>query len=260
MNPSSKQLAAARRRTILQALHSEGQVSANTLSSALGVTHETVRKDLVSLHRQGLLRRVHGGAVPIGDAPLSFEPALAARTGQAQEKKRIAAAALDFVPDDGAILIDSGTTTMALAEALTARPGVLAITNSLPIALTLLSRVGSVTTLGGTVRDRTSATAGDWAVRHLDSVRADVAFLGTNAFSISAALATPDQSEAAVKSAFVRSAALRVLLADHTKFGRTSVFRYAELTDIDVLVTDIGLSRADALALERECSLEVMRV
>ncbi len=252
------QLAAQRHQAILDTLHSTGQVSAAGIAEAFGVTHETVRKDLLHLQERGLLQRVHGGAVPVES--VSYEPHVGSRTTYAAEKSRIAAAARRFLPERGAVLLDSGTTIAALAEAFPPSPEVIAITNSLPIAITLLRRAGTVATLGGRVRPETQATVDEWALRHLESVRADVAFLGANAFSLEHGLATPDQAEAAVKRAFVRSARLRVLLADHSKAGRESVFRYAELTDLDVLVTDTGMDRDEAAHLEQTCGVEVIRV
>jgi DeoR family fructose operon transcriptional repressor len=190
---------------------------------------------------------------------VAYEPHVVARTTYTKEKARIAAAAVQFVPETGAVLLDSGTTTGALAEVFPSRPGVLAITNSLPIALSLLPRAGAVAMLGGRVRPETLATVDEWALRHLESIRADVAFLGANAFSVEHGLATPDQGEAAVKGAIVRSARLRVLLADHSKLGRESVYRYAALPDVDVLVTDAGLTDEVAAELEQKCGVEVVR-
>jgi DeoR family fructose operon transcriptional repressor len=138
-------------------------------------------------------------------------------------------------------------------------PHLLAITNSLPIAMALLPKAGSVAALGGRVRPQTQATVDEWALQHLGSIRADVAVLGANAFSVEHGLATPDQSEAAVKAGFVRSARLRVLLADHSKFGRESLFQYAALSDIDVLITDDGLTERAADNLLRGSGVEVIR-
>ncbi|GAA1798165.1 MAG: DeoR/GlpR family DNA-binding transcription regulator [Actinobacteria bacterium] len=250
-------LAATRHQQILTELAARGQVSAMGLAERLGVTHETIRKDLVVLQERGLLRRVHGGAVPVES--LAHEAPVAARTAYGPEKLRIAEAARAFLPDEGAVLLDSGTTTLALAQLLPPSEQLMAITNSLPIATTLLPRVGGLTIIGGRVRRETEASVDQWALRSLEAVRVDVAFLGTNAFSLDHGLATPDEAEAAVKSAFVGAARLRVLLADHSKFGRESVFRYATLHDIDVLVTDTGLSADDARAITDAAGVEVVR-
>lgn len=253
------QLASARHSAILTALRVRGHVKAVQLADEFGVTHETIRKDLLTLESHGLLRRVHGGAVPVES--LSFEPGISERTSMAAEKQRIAAAAADFLPPSGAVLIDSGTTTAALAANLPRESSLVAVTNSLPIALTLMGYPQlTVHILGGQIRSATTATVDSWALRHLQEVRTDVAFVGTNAFSVKHGLSTPDASEAAVKGAMLESARLTVLLADHTKFGREAMFRYADLTAIDVLVTDDGMSEADARSLTTAAGIEVLRV
>ena len=229
------------------------------MADEFGVTHETIRKDLLVLESHQLLRRVHGGAVPTDS--LSFEPSLHERTMMGAEKQRIAAAAADFLPPSGAVLIDSGTTTAALAAHLPVGSSLVAVTNSLPIALMLAGHPElTVHILGGQIRSATTATADSWALRHLQEVRTDVAFLGTNAFSLKHGLSTPDASEAAVKGAMVESARLTVLLADHTKFGLEAMFKYADLEAIDVLVTDDGMSTPDARSLTSAAGIEVLRV
>ena len=248
-------LAPQRHQFILDELARTGQVVATQIAETLGVTHETVRKDLMLLQSEGHLRRVHGGAVGVGS--LTREEPVATRTAYAQEKARIARAALDFVPLDGAIILDAGTSTAALADALPVAPALRAITNSLPIALSLLPKVGAVSLLGGRVREITQATVDQWA---LSAVRSDVAFLGANAVSIGHGLATPDEPEAAVKAALLGAARFRVLLSDHSKLGRESIYRYGELADLDVLITDTGLPSAEAEAITRATGVEVQRV
>lgn len=257
--PPDLQLPSARQAAILAALGAVGQVRAVTVAGELGVTHETIRKDLLTLEGEGLLRRVHGGAVPVESA--SFEPLVSARTHMAAEKKRIAAAALAFLPDRGAVLFDSGTTTEALATMMPTGSSLTVITNALPVASALMAHPAlTVHMVGGRIRNTTMAAVDSWALRDLREVRADVAFVGTNAFSVEHGLSTPDTAEAAVKRAMVKSARLTVLLADHTKFGRDAVFTYADIGEVDVLITDEGLTQADTEQLEISARLEVIRV
>lgn len=256
---SDLQPASTRQSAILGTLRTRGQVRAVKMAEELGVTHETIRKDLLTLEAHGLLRRVHGGAVPVES--LSFEPAIGARTSMADEKQRIAAAAAEFLPPTGAILLDSGTTTEAFAAQLPPASSLVAITNALPIALALMTHPQlTVHLLGGRIRSATMATVDSWALRDLGEVQADVAFVGANAFSLEHGLSTPDSAEAALKHAMVHAARLTVLLADHTKFGRDAVFKYADLDAIDVLVTDEGLAVADARELEAAAGIEVVRI
>jgi DeoR family transcriptional regulator, fructose operon transcriptional repressor len=249
--------ATQRHQVILRKLRSEGQLRALDVAHELGVTHETVRKDLLQLEGRGLLTRVHGGALPV--ETLSYEPSVTARTTLAPEKRRIAAAAADLVPAEGAILIDAGSTTAALAENFPMTAKLTVVTNALPVALTLMAYPNlSVHTVGGRVRPTTMAEVDHWALRALGEVRVDVAFLGANAFSVEHGLSTPDDSEAAVKRAMVTAARRTVLMADHTKLGRVAVFKYAEISAIDVLVTDKGMAMKDVRALQA-VGVEVIR-
>lgn len=227
-----------RHQQILGRARADGRVDVTRLAAELDVTPETIRRDLTALERHGLLRRVHGGAIPV--ERLGFEPGLADREGLlAGEKERIAKAALDELPDGGAIILDAGTTTVRLAEALPADRELTVVTHALPVATVLASRPGTTLHLvGGTVRGRTLAAVGTWALRELAELHVDVAFLGTNGITAEHGVTTPDLAEAAVKRALVAAARRTVVLADHTKVGRVDLARVAELEQIDTLITD----------------------
>jgi DeoR family transcriptional regulator, fructose operon transcriptional repressor len=231
-----------RHAAIVTRARAAGRVEVAELAEVFDVTPETVRRDLTALERAGLLRRVHGGAILVD--LFGFEPALAVRESvQTAEKSVIAEAALAFLPEEGAIALDAGSSTYRLAELLPVDRALTVVTNSLPIASLLASRKElTVHLVGGRVRGRTLATVDSAALTYLASVFVDVAFLGTNGFSIARGLTTPDSAEAAVKAAFVSSARRRVLLADHTKYDSAHFAHVADLADIDVIVTDSALS------------------
>ena len=233
--------ATERHQEILSQARLDGRVEVKALADALDVTPETVRRDLTALERRGLLRRVHGGAIPV--ERLGFEPAVADREGRmAGQKERIAKAALDELPDGGAIILDAGTTTIRLAEMLPTDRELTVVTHSLPIAM-LLSTRGNIALhlLGGTVRGRTLAAVGPWAERSAADVYADVAFLGTNGITVERGLTTPDLAEAGVKRALVAAARRTVVLTDHTKFGRADFAQVAPLSAVDTVITDSEL-------------------
>jgi DeoR family fructose operon transcriptional repressor len=237
-----------RRQAIVRSLRATGRIDVAQIGAELGVTSETVRKDLIQLERAGVLRRVHGGAVPIES--LSFEPDVSARTEYADAKLRIAKAALAHVPDTGSVLLDAGSTTARLAEHLPTDRALTVFTNTLPIALSLLGRPNlTVHTLGGRLRGPTTAEVGPWADRALRDLNVDVAFLGTNGISLERGLTTPDPVEAATKQLMTSAARRRILLADHSKVGLVSLCKHAELTDIDLLITDSDLPADQAAAL-----------
>ncbi|MFC6081706.1 DeoR/GlpR family DNA-binding transcription regulator [Sphaerisporangium aureirubrum] len=238
-----------RQQEILRRARAIGRVDVVTLAAEFSVTTETIRRDLTVLERAGVLRRVHGGAIPV--ERLGFEPALAARDEvMTAEKERIAKAAVAELPEDGSIIIDAGSTTGRLVQILPADRELTVIVNSPPLATVLATRSNlSVIMLGGRVRGRTLATVDDWALRPLAQVNVDVAFMAANGCSLRHGLTTPDPAEAAIKRAMIEAANRSVLLADHTKFGDAYLSRFASLSEIDVVITDSGVDPVVAAEL-----------
>jgi DeoR family fructose operon transcriptional repressor len=230
-----------RQQRILDIARTDGRVEVAALANQLDVTPETVRKDLTALERHGLLRRVHGGAIPLEN--LGFEPKLAVRQERyTAEKERIAKRALDELPAEGTVLLDSGSTTQLVAELLPYDRELTVVTNSVSIAGVLAQRENvSLYLIGGRVRGRTLAAVGEWAVGALAAVSVDVAFLGTNGVSVRRGLTTPDQDEAATKRAMATAGRRIVALCDHTKFGADHFAQFAALADVDTIITDSGL-------------------
>ncbi|SDD44378.1 DeoR/GlpR family DNA-binding transcription regulator [Actinokineospora iranica] len=240
--------AAERQQLIAERAREAGRVEVAVLAEDLGVTTETVRRDLDALEKRGVLRRVHGGAIPI--ERLRFEPELAARDAEATaEKQRIAKAALAELPAEGVILLDAGTTTARLADLLPADRDLTVVTNALPIATTLATRGVNVLVLGGRVRGKTLAGVDAWALDTLRDLYVDVAFLGANGLS-GRGLSTPDQAEAAVKRAMVAAGRRVVALVDSSKAGTECFARFATLEQVDTIVTDDGLDADEAAEFE----------
>lgn len=260
-----------RQQEILRLAREGGRVDVLSLAEEFQVTAETVRRDLKALDRAGLVRRVHGGAIPAGR--LDFEPDLAERDAvAADEKQRIARAALAELPGgesgpgdpggsggSGSVILDAGTTAARLAAEIPLEAELTVVTHGLPVAARLADHPGlTLHLVGGRIRRRTRAAVDDWALRAYREVNADVLFLATNGFSLDGGLTTPDLAEAAVKRTLIAAARRVVLLADSAKFGQQHFARFGELSDVDLLITDTGLSPDDALAIER-AGTEVVR-
>ncbi|MFJ8674234.1 DeoR/GlpR family DNA-binding transcription regulator [Streptomyces sp. NPDC093589] len=285
-----------RQQEILRLAREGGRVDVLSLAEEFQVTAETVRRDLKALDRAGLVRRVHGGAIPAGR--LDFEPDLAERdVVAADEKQRIARAALAELPGvalpgavppgvepshreahgdaprdahrgaaanglgsaTGSVILDAGTTVARLAAEIPLEAELTVVTHGLPVAARLADHPGlTLHLVGGRIRHRTRAAVDDWALRAYREINADVLFLATNGFSLDGGLTTPDLAEAAVKRALIAAARRVVLLADSAKFGQHHFARFGELSDVDLLITDTGLSPDDALAIER-AGTEVVR-
>ncbi|WP_253705507.1 DeoR/GlpR family DNA-binding transcription regulator [Brachybacterium sp. P6-10-X1] len=230
-----------RQRQIREILSSSGRVTVTALAEHFAVTTETVRRDLDQLAAQELLVRVHGGAVP--RSTTEVEPDLdSRRTTHVEAKRRIALAAARLLPTDprAAVLLDAGSTTAELLPHLAPRRGPV-ITNAPAIAQGALVHTElEVHLLPGRVRPTTQAAVGSATVDAVRALNSEVAFLGCNGLDAEG-FTTPDPDEAAVKSAMVRSAGRRVVLADSSKAGTRHLVTFARSTEIDALVTDGAL-------------------
>lgn len=245
-----------RRRHITEALAASGRVTVAELAVGMDVSAETIRRDLSHLEAEGHLERTHGGAVPAVPGG-RVELTLAARRAEnVAAKSAIGRAALRLLPAaGGSVLLDAGSTTACLAEALGESrpdgPELAVLTNSVPLADGLhRSGAPGLHLLGGAVRGLTGACVGAPVLRALDAIRVDVAFLGTNGLHAERGLTTQDPDEAAVKAAMCRAARRVAVLADSSKFGHEFLVSFAGLDQLDVLVTDAPPTGLLAAALD----------
>lgn len=231
---------------ILVRARESGRVDVNSLATDLNVAAETVRRDLRELTDRGLVQRVHGGAYAVESA--GFESSVKQRsTSLLPEKCRIAAAAVERLRGAETVYIDEGITPKLVAEALPRDYPLTVITSSL-LAASVLADVPSITVLllGGRLRGRTMATVDHWTTRTLGELVIDVAFIGANGVSRDHGLTTPDPAVAAVKRTAIARSRRTVFVGVHSKFGASSFCCFAGLSDIEVFITDAGLSSADA--------------
>ncbi len=240
-----------RQQAMAQLISQQGRVSVAELATDLSVTTETVRRDLSALERMGLIRRVHGGAVPASTLAV-IESGISERDlANTDAKDAIAAAAIAFLPPPGSmIVIDAGSTTARFAALLPRDHRLTVVTHAVPVAARLagLPHI-DLFLLPGKVRATTHAAVGADTVAALSDLRADVSFLATNGISTDHGLTTPDREEAATKRGIAGAGRRTVVLADSTKFGVEASMRFAVLSEIDVLITDSGISDNDAAAL-----------
>ncbi|GAB3586856.1 DeoR/GlpR family DNA-binding transcription regulator [Calidifontibacter terrae] len=250
--------AAERQQRILDHVRTAGRVEVTAAAERLAVTTETVRRDLSELERKGFVRRVHGGAIAADR--LEPETTLATRVGRlSAQKKRIAARALDLIEDGTTLLLDSGSTTVAIAELIVPGRALTVVTNSVQVGALLSGRDElDLFVVGGRVRARTGATVGDWAAAALRGLTVDLAFVGTNGISPRRGLTTPDQAEATVKRAMVEAARRVVVVSDSSKFGTDHFQSFATYDEIDGVVTDDGVDDSAVADLEA-AGVEVTR-
>ena len=253
--------AAERQQAMTQLVRERGRISVVELAQQYDVTTETVRRDLSVLEDRNLVRRVHGGAVP-ADALTLIEAGLPDRdVSRIEQKQRIASAALDLLPRaDSTVILDAGSTTVRLSRLLPPNLRMTVVTHAVPIAAQLAgSPQIELHLLPGRVRRHTHAAGGPETVEALDSIRADLAFVGTNGLTVEHGLSTPDRTEAAVKRAIIGRARRVVVLADSSKVGVERTIKFAELSEIDTLVTDKEIATSDRRSIER-AGVEVITV
>ncbi|MBC7274074.1 MAG: DeoR/GlpR transcriptional regulator [Streptomyces sp.] len=249
MSENQNLLAEQRRALILDEVRRRGGVRVNELTRKLGVSDMTVRRDLDALARQGVLEKVHGGAVPVAEAS-THEPGFEAKSGlELTAKEDIARAAAELVAPGAAIALSGGTTTYALAHRLVDVPDLTVVTNSVRVAdvfhaaqRTSGPRQGAATVvLTGGVRTPSDSLVGPVADQAIATLHFDVLFLGVHGISVEAGLSTPNLAEAETNRRLVHSARRVVVVADHTKWGTVGLSSFATLEQVDTWVTDAGL-------------------
>jgi DeoR/GlpR family transcriptional regulator of sugar metabolism len=249
-------LAPERRDRILGVLGADGRVVASELAGRLGVSLDTVRRDLDELAAAGALRRVHGGALPAPSAPARFVD----RTGlEVGAKAAIATVAAGLVMPGQVLLLGGGTTVVELARRLPDELQATAITSSPDVAVALLDHPEvEVVLLGGPVNPETRTVTGAEAVQAVRSIRANLCFLGACSLDADAGLTVLDREEAGVERAMVAHSERLTVLTDATKLGRAGPYLVGAASDVDVLVTDTKASREAVAELGRR-GVEVMR-
>jgi DeoR family fructose operon transcriptional repressor len=248
-----------RQQAMAQLVAERGRLSVSVLAEQYAVTTETVRRDLSTLERLGLVRRVHGGVVPANSLTVIESGLLERDAANTAEKERIARAAVDLLPPAGStVILDAGSTTSRLASLLPRDHRLIVFTHAVPIAARLANHPQvELHLLPGRVRMTTQAAVGADTVDALGQLRADVVFLGTNGLSVRHGLSTPDRDEAATKRAMVGAGRQVIVLADASKMGQESLMQFATLADVDVLVTDEGATEADRTEIA-EAGVEVV--
>ncbi|ABV33392.1 MULTISPECIES: DeoR/GlpR family DNA-binding transcription regulator [Pseudothermotoga] len=242
-----------RRSFIIDFLRKKGKVTVSELTKQLKVSSVTIRKDLDFLEANGILVRTHGGAI-LPDHSRSEWNFLKKIHQRENEKKRIAKKIISLIEDGDTVILDSSSTnyyaTFELRKADLSM--VTIVTNNVFIAGKLIELGIEVLVLGGVVRENSLSLVGPWAVRFLEEINVDKAFLGTTGFSVEKGFMTPSVVEADVKKAMIRSASKVYIVTDSTKFARNAFASFALPEDIDGIITDEEIPREyEAFLLEK---------
>jgi DeoR family transcriptional regulator of aga operon len=240
---------AERMGAILDRVAENGSVDVPSLAQEFAVSAATIRRDLQALHHQGLLRRTHGGALP---RPAGLELPLQYKTSrQHREKRSIGLACAGLVRDGDVVGKTGGTTATEVARALAERRGLTVVTNALNIAAELVSRPNiRLVVVGGNARHASYELVGPAAESMIAQYHLDIAFIGTDGFTVAEGCTTHDEMEAHTDLGFIRQAARTVVIADSSKIGKVTFARICGTDVIDTLVTDAGIEATVRAAAE----------
>src|SRR5271165_7565971 len=248
-----------RQRAILNLLRRDGRVLVVDLARQFHTSQVTIRKDLEILHVKGQIHRTHGGALPAGEGALE-DPTLREKEKlHRKEKLQIAAAAARMVSERQVVILDSGTTTTAIARALRNFQNLTIITNAVNIAAELAGTAVEVILTGGTLRKNSFSLVGPIAEETLRRLSADLLFLGVDGFDVHYGLSTPNLLEAKVNRVMVEVAKKTVAVCDSSKFGRRSLTLIAPPSALQEVITDRGAPKSDQRVL-KQAGIEVTLV
>ncbi|HZP18303.1 MAG TPA: transcriptional repressor AgaR [Terriglobales bacterium] len=240
-----------RRRAILEAVNRDGRVLVSELARHFNTSEVTIRKDLEILHSQGLVHRTHGGALPSRETALT-DPTLREKERlHRKEKHRIAQAAVEMTSEGQVVVLDSGSTTTAIARALRKFHNLTVVTNAVNIAAELAGTDLEVILTGGTLRKNSFSLVGPIAEETLRRLNADILFLGVDGFDVHYGLSTPNLPEAKVNRVMVDISKTTVVVCDSSKFGRRSLSLIAPPNAVHRVITDRAAPHSDVRKLQK---------
>jgi DeoR/GlpR family transcriptional regulator of sugar metabolism len=250
-----------RQREILRLVESRGKAEVDALAKHLRVSEMTIRRDLLELDEQGMLERVRGGALLQRDARDQGEPPISERTKQQTEiKRQIGVYVAGMIQDGEKIFVGSGSTTLAVAEALRHRHHLTVVTNALTIAEALFpSAKIDVTLTGGFLRRSESSLIGHFAEHTLHQLQVDKVIIGMRGIDPVKGLTSDNMDELMTDQAILNVSKDVIVVADHSKFGQVAAIRTAPVTAATTIVTERGGPR-DVLEAIRKMGVRIIEV
>ncbi|RIH63762.1 DeoR/GlpR transcriptional regulator [Mariniphaga sediminis] len=253
MSRSSNKSTVSRRAKILEELANKGEVSVKELSKMFSISEVTIRNDLGHLEKQNMLIRARGGAIKIKFYRIGKDPSIAEKQKEfLKEKQRIAKAAIKLLNDGDTIVLDSGSTTTEIAKNLEQLNNLTIITNALNIASILAEYEGiNIFMPGGSLRKKSLSLVGVLADENFEKFYCDKLFLGADGFDTTHGLSTHDSEEAHLNQIMIKIARKVIVVADSSKFERRRFAFIGPISDVDIVITDSGISSEHKERLEK---------
>lgn len=248
-----------RRTALLSIIKERKKVNVTKLAEELDVTTMTIRRDLKRLATENIVTLVHGGAI-YNEGGLALASVGARALLNQRDKNELGKYCAGLVQEGNAIYLDSGSTCMSIAAALSGRKNIAVLTNSLAVMNILASSSGlQLFSMGGIFDYGTNGFFGDLACRTIRGFRIDLAFLGVCSLSLAGGVMSPTANDQALKKTLIEAARKKIIVVDHTKIGRESFLRVADLREIDTLVTDKKADK-DFIAGARRQGVEIVQI
>ncbi|MHC5227266.1 DeoR/GlpR family DNA-binding transcription regulator [Enterococcus sp. LJL99] len=227
-----------RKEYILSILEAERSVRINELSRELKVTRETIRKDLYTLEKKGLIKKIHGGAILENHTQeTDYEKR---KIEKGEEKAKIAKLAVQFIEEGDTVYLDYGTTTLALAKEIIKLKNITVVTNTIPIVNLLLKNdTIDIILLGGLLRKNEVSLYGPFATNNTQDIFVNFGFFGCSGIEANAAITSHHTGEVSVSKEMIKQSQTSVVLADHSKFGMVAFNRTAYFEEIDMIISDV---------------------
>lgn len=248
-----------RQREILKTIETNGKAEVSVLAQQFAVTEMTIRRDLMDLGRRGLLERVHGGALIQNDRRGNETPVYERLLDRLEMKQQIGRAAAELIRDGEKIFLGSGSTTMAVAEALTNHRNISVYTNALNVADALFHYPVKVTIIGGSLRRTELSLIGDLTEKTIKDLWVDKVIIGIRGIDPVKGLTSDHMEELLTDQAILNISKTIIVVADHTKIGRIAAIRTAPITAITKIVTNKGGPK-DILQAIRQMGIEILEV
>lgn len=246
----SNMLIAERRQHVMRLLERDGRVLVSELSAQLGISPITIRKDLDYLESKGMVERTHGGALVPQKTAMLDRSLKEKESQQTREKQRIAEVAAALVQEGQCVLLDSGTTTTAIARELRRFSSLTIVTNALNIAAELSDTNFDIILIGGNLRKNALSMVGPLAEDVLREIHADILFLGVDGFDVEAGITTPSVQEARVNRVMANVSRKVVAVCDSTKFSRRSLALIIPPSAVHEVITDSNIEETTKRTLE----------
>ena len=234
-----KPLNVERKTKLAQLIMLKGSISVKELAKEFNVSTETIRKDLISLEKDNIINKGHGGAtISSNYLENHFDTKLFKNI---DIKAKLAQKAVEMIPEKGVVILDSGTTVLQIAKLLNLRSDLVIITSSLIVAQALENTKNQLLVTGGQLRKKSMSFVGHWAVKAIESIQADIAFISCDGFHADGPCIR-SYGEMEIKEKIVKNSKEVVLVSDSSKFTLEGLYRFATFDQIDYLITDININ------------------